>query len=291
MKKILGKSVSFLAVPVLSSVLCGCAYLAELEETPAEDTSSADITVEELSAKIEKAADPKGIFQKCHSYLLKQEMSGEDNNGSSYTRTVEIKFKLPFYLKTTTYMNDKPVLIVIFDGKTARSINCETDQITEFKGLSYELVEVLANLGHPSSTMTSVFPKIELSEVTVSALVPEKYYKAVCYSKYEDLPPITFYIGKKNFLTKKLETNRFTATGSYKYVSETEKYSMYDGVWVASESKVTAGGATYAYKIIEYKMNVDIPDSEFETPTPWYLQNLRKGSEVKAVEEKAPASK
>lgn len=286
----LRKSVLFSTVLVLASAFCGCAYLEELENEPSEDTNAADITVKELSAKTEKAADPKGVFEKCHSYILRQEMSGEDNNGASYTRMVEIKFKLPRYLKTTTYMNDKPVLIVIFDGKKAISVNCETDQVTEIKGRSYELIEVLADLGHPSSTMTSVFPKVNLSEVSINALVPVKYYKAVCYSKYEDLPPITFYIGKDNFLTKKLETTRFTTGGSYKYISETEKYSQYDSVWVASESKVTAGDSTFTYKIVDYKMNIDIPDSEFEVPTPWYLQNIKKDKSAGQSKEKAPVS-
>lgn len=273
MKKMLTKSVIFLSLSIACSIVfCGCAYLDSLEE----DTVEADITVKELSEEMEKAADPKGVFIKCQSYLLKQEMSGMENNGKPFKRMVEIKFKSPNHLKTTTYTNNKPVITVIFDGKKAWNINCETEQVTEVKGMSYELIEVLANLGHPSSTMLSVFPKVDLSELPASGSPPEKYYKAVCYSKYEDLPPITFYIGKDNFLTKRLETTRFTKDGSYKYISETDKYAMYDGVWVSSESRIIIGDTVFTYKVIDYKLNIDIPDSEFELPTPWYLQNVKE---------------
>jgi len=273
----------------LTMVFCGCAYLDDLEE----NTFPADITVDELSDNLETAADPKGIFKKCHSYLIKQEMSTKGADGSSYTRMVEVKFKLPNSLRTTTFMNGKPVLAVISNGKQAWNVNCETDEITEIKGSSYQLIEVLSELGHPSSTMISVFPKIDLSEVITSDDPVQRYYKATCYSKYKDLPPIIFYIGKENFLTKRLETTRFTTGGSYKYISETDKYSMYDCVWIASESRVIVDDMVFKYKVIEYKMNIDIPDSEFQLTTPWYLKNTEKvvkPTAVSAEQQKAPAA-
>jgi outer membrane lipoprotein-sorting protein len=231
------------------------------------------MTVAEISERMEKATDPNDYYRKSKSYILKQEMQTKQD-GEDVTYTIEIQFKLPNFLKTTTFKDGKPISSVLFDGKKAWEIKSDTGENEPITGKRLELVKTFAAIGHPANTLMTVFPKIDVSEIKVG---PREYYKLVCYPKYDDIAPYTMYVGKNNFLTKRLETKMYVKGGSIDYTSIIDRYSMYKGVMIASESTVILNTTTkQIFHVIDYQLDVDIPDSEFELPTPWFLKNTQK---------------
>lgn len=270
------KSLVFISFIFSVSLICGCHM---------EEHFKADMTVAEISERMEKATDPNDYYRKSRSYVLKQEMRTEQN-GEKNTYTIEVKFKLPNFLKTTTFKDKKPISSVLFDGKKAWEIKPDTGESEAITGKRLELVKTFAAIGHPANTLLTVFPKIDASEVKVG---PKEYYKLVCYPKYKDISPYTMFVGKNNFLTKRLETKMYIKGQAFDYTSIIDRYSMYKGVMIASESTVVLNNnIKQIFHVMDYQLNVDIPDSEFELPTPWYLKNTDKRlkQEEKALKEK-----
>jgi outer membrane lipoprotein-sorting protein len=258
------KSLYVIFFAFVISLICGC---------QTDEHFAADLTVAEISDRMEKATDPNDYYRKSKSYILKQEMKTEQN-GEKLTLTVEVKFKLPNFLKTTTYKDGKPLSTVLFDGEKAWEIKGDTGESEAITGKRLELVKTFAAIGHPANTLLTVFPKIDASEIKVG---PREYYKLVCHPKYKDIAPYTMYVGKTNFLTKRLETTMYVKGGSLDYTSIIDRYSMYKGVMIASESTVIYNNKLkQVFHVIDYQLNADIPDSEFKLPTPWYLKNTEK---------------
>jgi outer membrane lipoprotein-sorting protein len=221
---------------------------------------------------MEKATDPNDYYRKARSYIMRQKMTTAIN-GEPLMREVEIKFKLPNFLKTTTFKNGKPFLIILFTGKKAWRINPDTGVSKKITGKSYEIIEEFAALGHPANTLTDVFKDIKLTEIEENG---QLYYKLECGMKYKDLPPVTFYVNANTYLTEQLETKRFTDGTLVDYISRIDKYSNYKGVMIASETTVKLAGAKFLYQVTDYQLNVDIPGSEFKLPTPWFIKNQNK---------------
>ena len=71
---------------------------------------------------------------------------------------------------------------------------------------------------------------------------------------------------------------------TYKYVSLIDRYSIYKGVMMASESTVFVNNDKQLFHTIDFQLNVDIPDSDFELPVPWY--NQKYNSPLKGAEKK-----
>lgn len=257
------KSLVYISLAFVISLICGCQSVEHFK---------ADMTVAEISERMEKATDPNDYYRNSKSYILKQEMKTM-LNGEKTTFTIEVKFKLPNFLKTTTFKDGKVVSSVLFDGKKAWEIK-DTGENEAITGKRLELVKTFAAVGHPANTLMTVFPKIDASEIKVG---PKEYYKLVCHPKYKDISPYTIYVGKNNFLTKRLETKMYVKGQSFDYTSIIDRYSMYKGVMIASESTVILNkNIKQVFHVIDYQLNVKIPDSEFELPTPWYLKNTEK---------------
>jgi hypothetical protein len=84
--------------------------------------------------------------------------------------------------------------------------------------------------------------------------------------KISGLEPYTIYVGKNNFLTKMLETVEQIKGVNAPYTAIMDTYAMYEGVMIAKESTTILNGVKQNYKVIHYKLNAPIDDSEFTPP-------------------------
>ncbi|OGV49985.1 MAG: hypothetical protein A2X49_04715 [Lentisphaerae bacterium GWF2_52_8] len=229
-------------------------------------TIPSDLSIEELLEKMEKASDPNGFYRKANSYIMRQKVSYVQN-GVPVIYNVEVMFKRPSMMKTTTYENGKPTSAVLYNGENAWNIKPQTGESEKISGKGLALVQTFTGISNPKNRLSDVFKKIDVSLVNAGKKLE---YRLVCHAKDEGIAPYIIYVGKDDFLTKKLETTMYTPQGNYSYLSIIDKYALYNGVMIASESSVTTAGLRRNFFMVDYELNPEIPDSEFIVPTAWY---------------------
>lgn len=243
---------------MLLILLPGCASFEE--DKPFEQP--ADITKAQLFDRMIETSDPTGVYAKAKSYIQRQEQELLASYQKSYF-IVEVKFKRPNMFKVTTYKEWKPLHALIFNGNKAWQVDYNAKKYIELIGLALQRAKLFFAMGQPGNRYSKIFPDIKLTEWINGA---EQYYKLVCDAKIAGISPITIYVGKNNFLTKRLEIKAVNAKGGESYVSTIEKYGLYEGVMVASRSIVKSGGMEMKYRMIDYELNVNIPNDEFQPP-------------------------
>jgi outer membrane lipoprotein-sorting protein len=238
----------------------GCTILDDENEAFEQP---ADISKQQLFDRMLATSDPTGVYRKAKSYILRQEQELSGSSKKSYF-IIEIKFKRPDKIKVTTLKARKPIRAMIFNGDKAWQINYEAEKYTVLEGLAFKRAKLFFSMGQPGNQYSSIFPEVKLTEWIKG---PEQYYKLVCNAKVKGISPITIFVGKNNFLTKRLELTLEIASGQNEpYVSIMDRYALYEGVMVASLSTVEFMGKKTKYGMIDYQLNVDIADSEFQPP-------------------------
>ena len=133
-----------LAAPGLL-LLTACQDLLHLE--PMEP---ADITVPELISRMGKATDPELKYHNCKSYLMKQTFS-VIQSGAKETMSIETRFQAPNKMRLTTYKDNRPTVIQIYNAGNAWNYDCATRRTTKIpKGLPTELMRIFTQMGTPS---------------------------------------------------------------------------------------------------------------------------------------------
>ncbi len=248
--------------------LTGCHYMKEaIAGKDLPEVMKSDMSLAEVVARNEKATDRKGLFEKCTSYMMEQEMVCKQE-GKEACYKVKTIFKKPDNLKTVTYRNGILFMTVLYNGKQAWAVTPQGTRPIE--GKSFKLTKELADIIHPSKTLLDVFKKIDLELIREDT---KEYYKLTCYPKLKGMAPMIIYVGKNNFLTKRM-TTQYTIKGKlYTYESIVDRYTTtdYPGVLLAEKQTVISNGATQILKLVDFKMNLPISDKEFSPPD-WYNQ-------------------
>jgi outer membrane lipoprotein-sorting protein len=223
----------------------------------------ADINIFKLQERMQRATDPDRKFADANTYVQKQMLEVKQTFGEPVQSIVEIKFKRPDMFKMTILRDNQQVNSVIFNGKQAWSINYAKKTVTPIEGLQFETFKFIFAMGHPGVSYTQIFKDVKLSQVRLNEL---EYYKMVCAPNISGLEPYTIYVGKNNFLPKMLETTEQINGENSKYTAIMDSYAMYEGVMIAKESTTILNGLKQNYKMIYYKLNAAIDDSEFIPP-------------------------
>lgn len=242
---------NFRMIISLFSILCiavggGC-------QTPPPPVN---ITLTALQEKMHTAMDPDGIFRKSESYVQRQMLIVKKDWENEKGYIIETKYKRPDKLKLTTWENNQPSTSIIFNGEKAWRVNYKDKKSTLISGERLKKMKVLFALGRPGSTYQQIFKEVKISE---TELDEQEYYKLTCISKFKGEPPLIIYIGKNNFLTKRIDIPP-------NITSTIDKYGLYDGVIIAEQITDISDGGKNQFKLIMYKLNVKIEDSEFLPP-------------------------
>ncbi|QSH41459.1 hypothetical protein P0136_07930 [Lentisphaerota bacterium ZTH] len=252
------KTVLCLAIPLGCILTAGCGIFGGEPEKPA------DISLNVLEKRMHKAMDPTGAYRNAQSYVQKQMLEIKRDWSGKKSFIVEVKFKRPDLFKTTTIEDNRKKDAVIFNGKKAWLVDYRNKQVIPIKGTKFEKLKVLFSIGRPDSTYEDVFKKVVVTETTIDN---KPYYKLLCISKIKEQDPISIYVGKNNFLTKRLETIERINGRPEKYISTIDKYTMHDGVMIPAETTVQLDNVKQKSIVILYKLNAKIKDSEFKPPT------------------------
>ncbi|MFA6293830.1 MAG: hypothetical protein WC637_18725 [Victivallales bacterium] len=243
---------NIVAAFIVVLMLAGCVSSNIL---PAPDTSYVpDIQMKELVEKMVNAVDPNGIYRKSNSYFLKQ-----DIGLGAKTVTFEFTFKNPDKSKTVTYLDGKVIQRTVCDGKKCW-VTDKNNKKTEITGKDFERIKLLDEISSPNGTILDVFDKVVFAGE--SKVYESQCYILFCYPKEKDLEPLVRYVSKTDYLTRKI----ITIKDGKPYIAAIKKYALLKGIMIASETEmdINNDGKMELMTLTDYKINIDVPDSEFE---------------------------
>lgn len=244
------KSIPVLFLAVL--LFAGCLSYNVLP--PLDKSYVSDIQIKELAEKMVNAVDPNGIYRKSNSYFLKQDIGF---NGK--TITYEVTFKFPDMSRTVTYLDGKVIQKTVFNGK-ACWVTDRKNRKTEITGKNLERIKFLDQMSSAKGTILDVFDKVEFAGE--AKIYESPCYILYCYPKEKDLEPIVLYVSKTDYLTRKI----ITMKDRKPYIAIIKKYALFKGIMVASETEMDMDndGKMELMTLTDYRIDVDVPDSEFE---------------------------
>ncbi|MDD4180108.1 MAG: hypothetical protein PHE87_00595 [Victivallaceae bacterium] len=236
----------------LTVAFTGCSVFQRYEEYPS------DLTIEDLEKKMQKSSDPDGVFKSAQSYIQKQILT---TKGIFFDDQylVEVKYKRPDMFKTTTFKDNQPFSTFMFNGQKAWIINHAKKQTTELTGDSLIRMRNMSTLLMPDSTFSQSFDNLKLTQMRRDGV---EYYKIVGSNSGRE--PITIYVNKFTLLPKWLETREAIGSQKVDYVATMDSYAFYDQVMIANQSSVKVNTMNQISKVILFRLNVELDNSEFQ---------------------------
>ena len=235
-----------LSVGILTSGLVSCRSYDDVSGP------QSDVSPDELMARMKASYDPNGVLQNAKAYYLKQKLQVEGKQ-----TFIEMTFKFPDKSRTVTTVDGKVQSLLLYNGEKCWMIGGSGER-EQLKGEDLERFKLFNALGATA--------KIGLKEVFENVYVfdddsgVEKMFRVVCVPKFKGLAPIVIYVGKDDYLTKKIVTKR----AGLSYVAETKKYSLVRGVMVASETQISYAADNDRLTLVEYKLDPETEDAMFE---------------------------
>lgn len=247
----------FFAVFVL--FLCGCASIETLEPS--------DLSIAELENKMEKAMDPAGDFRKANSYV-QREMLKINGLFTDSIYQIDLKYKKPHFFRLTTLENNQPVSAVIFNSGSAWQVDYNEKKVTEITGTDLLRINMLYKLTTPAEKYSQLFKNIKVFRCKLQD-DPADYYKIVC-GTIENGNVVNIYVNAKDFLPRRIHADLTLIINNSKKAFESdchiESYELMDNVMIPQKSASVSDGIESTSTVFDYKLNVNIPDSEFLPP-------------------------
>ncbi|MBE6406604.1 MAG: hypothetical protein E7040_11385 [Lentisphaerae bacterium] len=260
MKKIF----SMLALVILTVMLCGCFGDLLL----LEDGEPADITVDYLLKRMDRATDPDKVYANVKSYYMKQILTNDNVNGSE-VNVSEIYWKAPNYMKQISSRNGEVLNIIVSKDNRFWYVNPKTKKSREIKGKDALLVKTFTDIATPGLDYKKVFHSVTIDQI----LDPEQertVYRLICRVKDPEIAPYVFYVDPKTWLTDRCETILYGPDGSQRlYVANSKEYEVVNKVRMPKKTLVTVDGKTETATTVEFTFNPDIPLSTFDLEKPW----------------------
>lgn len=265
---------SFLSGFLVLQQLAGLVLLTACQDLLHLDPMEpADITVPDLITKMSKATDPELRYRNCKSYLMKQTFSVMQS-GSKETLSIETRFQAPDKMRLTTYRNQTPTVIQIYNAGKAWTYDCATRKTTQVpKGIPTELMRIFTQMGTPSLDATKIFKTVSIDMQIENGY---KTYRLICDSGVRGIAPYVLYINAKTYLTERMETIMYINGDEYLYVNVPADYTWYENnsIRLPVTSTVKQMETTRISKMTDFKINVDFPSSDFLPPVPFSHQGI-----------------
>jgi hypothetical protein len=237
----------------------GCNSLPELPQE--EDVGPANISLNNLQKKMKQATDPKGTFRNSTAYIMKQQLISS-KDGEKDVFVIITRFQKPRKLSIVKLENGTPITGQIINKKRAWTIDYKDKKVVPIAGRALKIINLLFDVGNPSATLSEIFPGIKIQQCRFG---PRQYYKLTCRTKDKDVAPISIYVGKSNFLVKRISFTR--KVDGLHYVAIMDQYALYEGVMVAKKLTVRINNLMQSYKTIKYKLNPKFAAKDFVPPS------------------------
>lgn len=231
----------------------------ETEEIPFE----AEITLEDLMAKMTKATDPTGEYAKSKTYTMRQNVYTERFLDEPKAQQVDVKFQQPDLFNLTTYEDNEPLSAVILNGPNGWSVDYKRRLVVPLDGKQLEQLKILASIATPDSAYLKVYSSAQLAGCSING---KKYYKISC-TRQEPNPHTTeIYVGTEDFLPWRWRITLNTGNGQLNYTSIINKYSLRDGVMIPDDTTTIQNGHKQTVKVSHYQLNSPISPNAFQPP-------------------------
>ena len=240
-------------------LFCGCASVETLDQS--------DLTISELETRMEKAMDPEGAFRKADSYVQREMLKIEGLFSDSIYQ-IDLKYKKPHFFKLTTLENNQPISAVIFNSGSAWQVDYTEKKVSEITGTDLLRVNMLHKLTSPAEKYSQLFKNIEIFRCKIKD-DPADYYKIVCGSA-KNGNVVSIYVNAGDFLPRRILADLTLVIKNRKQQFESdcriESYELMDNVMIPQKSASVSNGVESTSTVFDYKLNVNIPDSEFLPP-------------------------
>lgn len=233
-----------------------------------EEGSPADITVDQLIQRIDRATDPNKVYANAKSYYMKQRLTTDNVNGN-VDHVSEIFWKAPNYLKQVSYKNGVVINIIISKEGRFWYVDPKTKKSREVKGKDAQLIKAFTDIATPGLNYKKIFHTVEIDQI-VDPEKDKQVYRLICRVKNPDIAPYVFYIDPKTWLTDRCETILYGQDGSQRlYIADSEEYEVVDGLRMPKKTLVTVDGKTESAETIVFTLNPEIPLKTFELEKAW----------------------
>ena len=253
-------------IPFLLSLflLCGCAE----DVLRLEEGVPADITVDELIVKMNRATDPKKVYANAKSYYMKQRLTSDNVNGSDESVS-EIFWKAPGYMKQVSYRNGEVINIIITHIDRSWYVNPRTKKSREIKGKDAQLVKVFSDIATPGMDYKKIFHTVTVDKI-MDPQRDQMVYRLICRVENPEIAPYVFYIEPKTWLTDRCETILYGPDGSQRlYIADSEEYEFVDDVCMPKKTIITVDGKKDTADTVVFTLNPEIPMTTFDLEKPW----------------------
>ena len=222
----------------------------------------ADIKVDDLIAKIEKAADPEHIGSTIKSQLRTVEISFPGKKLLIHSITVD---KYPDKSKTITQISSGLSYIVCCDGKEGWKCSNATEIVSippaELAKIKFDIF-----MRNPAHKLKDIFSKFTIASNSdlVGAL---ECYKLVCVPKNGFCgKSFTLWIDKNQFLIRKMVFIMNVSGADVRTETLFSDYKIINKIPVATSLIIQQGDLLLIAKVLDIKNNVDVSDTEFQKP-------------------------
>lgn len=246
---------AFFVIFAMTGWFSGCASMGEV-------VSESDLSVAEIEAKKSLAIDPDGRYANAKTSVMRQEIRTATGwLDPDKIQMVEVKYEAPGNFKIVTHDENTPVFAIIINQNQAWAADYSAQSVAPIPQSMIKRVMILEKMSDPRTKLGDVFANVKAEKVTVD---DEVFYRLTCANPGE--AELRIYIDAKDFLPRRI-TGFFNVNGSkYNYDSKIEHYGLYEGVRIPDESIIIQNGLEQHSKVIYYKLDVMIPQSDFRPP-------------------------
>lgn len=230
-----------------------------------------DLSVSQLIERMHEATDPKNVWRDCKSYIMRQSVRLEEQQGFSRVEryySTEKKFVRTAngdaMLRQTSLLNGVPFMTLIFRDNKGWTISKDGLATTYEPGTGMNLMRNYIGFSDPKATERDLFPTVEVSIVYLDDV---RTYRMICRSADPKIYPYVKYIDSQTFLVKRLEAIMHAQDGTlYLYSAVPQDYRWVNDVKIPMQTEVIVGNNSENYFTEEFLINPNIPDKDFELP-------------------------
>lgn len=233
-----------------------------------EEPLATDISFEELETRMKHAVDPDGRFAGIKSYYQKQVVTTDRFFDDPEEQHIEVRCLKPdsIVLTTSDYESgESPLSSLIINGRGGWSVDYKRKKIQQLDEEQLKFIRRLLQMDTVTSEsrLSDNFAHVELTACRIDG---KEFYKLVCTPKHAGAHPVTIYVGKHDFLIRRIKTTYIIHGSEVEYDSTIQQYAMRDGVRTPVRTTVTQNGQTQRTQVIDYKLNPVFSDREFRPP-------------------------
>lgn len=237
-------------------LLAGCAGVKEIE-------SPCDMSLDTLENKMNRVVDPDNKYDKTKSFVQRQIIVTERFMDDPEEKIVETKFQDPSNIRLTSYIDNEEETAIIYNGKAGWIVDFAKKKVTDVTGDMLERFRIMSVMASPQSKLSSVFNDIKLTDVEIGE---DRFIKISCRRNAGDATHFNIYVDPQTYLISQIKATLVIDGNTYEYDTVINKYTSCDGIKVAAETSVNAGGIQQQTRLIYYKLDPVFKDSEFLPP-------------------------